>query len=183
MGKDNRMQKLIETGQKVFRSGDLARIWGITSRQNLHTTLSRYTQNNSPLYSIQKGLYSVIDPEKIEKNYLISISLPFYNYVSTESVLAQAGIITQEIPYLTLVGQRSLTGEILNNHYKVRQLKNDYLFNDLGIQLTENYLRASVERAVADLLYFNPLYYLDNKGAVNWEQVDNLLAEIYSIKR
>ena len=53
----NKIQRLIATGQKIFRTQDLARIWGIHNVKTLHTTVSRYSVNSSPLYPIQKGLY------------------------------------------------------------------------------------------------------------------------------
>jgi len=37
---------------------------------------------------------------------------------------------------------------------------------------------ASLERAVADILYFNPTYYFDAHNIIDWTKVKNIQKEI-----
>ena len=58
-------------------------------------------------------------------------------------------------------------------------MKDEYLYNDLGIEKKGMVNRASVERAVADLLYFNSKAYIDNRNLVDWDKVKNIKKEVF----
>jgi len=45
-----------------------------------------------------------------------------------------------------------------------RKLKPEILFNPDGVEKGEGYFIASKKRAISDMLYFNPRYYLDNNA-------------------
>ena len=53
-----------------------------------------------------------------------------------------------------------------------------YLYNNTGIYMKDNQRIALTERAVADMLYFNPKYHFDRKDVINWEKVKEIKKEI-----
>ena len=44
------------------------------------------------------------------------------------------------------------------------------IYNDRGIDIIGGVAIASLERAVVDILYFNPNYYFDNRKVINWKR-------------
>jgi hypothetical protein len=52
-------------------------------------------------------------------------------------------------------------------------MRERFLFNDAGIEKAEGVMRATLPRAVADMLYFHPRKYLDADGSalINWRAV------------
>ncbi len=105
-------------------------------------------------------------------------SLNGFTYLSTETVLARHGIIFQSSSAITLIGSKSEKFSLGGNFYIVRQLSDKYLFNSSGISLAGGYYQAEPERAVADLLYFNPDHYLDGEDRVDWKKVEEIQKEV-----
>ncbi|MFA5994299.1 MAG: hypothetical protein WC823_05045 [Parcubacteria group bacterium] len=165
-----RFVQIAKLGILLFHAGDLANLWQIKNSNTLHTTLKRYAQEGL-IIRIQRGLYSLLPVEKIDSRLLGLKALHRYAYVSTETILAQEGIIFQNIPQITLVSSISQKFVIGNNQYTCRKLADRFLFNDAGIIIKSGMQIATVERAVADLLYFNPRYYFDAKNLINWKKV------------
>lgn len=168
---------LLKQERKLFHANDLALLWGITNKNTLYTTIKRYKQNGV-LIPIHKGFYSVaplleLDPIALGVSYLHS-----YVYLSTETILAREGIIAQAIPAITLISNTSKKFELAGNYYVVRKMKDEFLYNDLGIVQKDDHREATVERAVADLLYFNPKYHFDNREAINWAKVKHIQKEV-----
>ncbi len=168
---------LLKQGRKLFHTNDLALLWGITNKNTLYTTTKRYKQKGV-LIPIHKGFYSVVPPTEIDPIVLGVSYLHGFAYVSTETVLAREGIIAQSIPAITLVSSTSRKFELVDNYYVVRQMKDEFLHHDLGIVQKSGHQEATVERAVADLLYFNPRYHFDNRKLVNWEKVEHIQKEV-----
>ncbi len=168
-----RLAILANFKQKTFHVDDLARIWGIENKNTLHTTLKRYSQKGL-IKRVHRGFYIFGDIDNVEPVALGLSSLHSYSYLSTESVLVRAGAIFQKIDYITIVSNKSLRFEIGENKYFSRQLKDDFLFNKTGIIVNDGINVASTERAVADLLYFNKDYFLDNPKAIDWKKVKEI---------
>ena len=168
---------LLRQERKLFHANDLALLWGITNKNTLYTTIKRYKQGGV-LIPIHKGFYSVVPLAEIDPIVLGVSCLHNFAYLSAETVLAREGIITQTIPAVTLVSGVSKKFELAGNYYLVRKMKEEFLHNDLGIVQKNGYHEASVERAVADLLYFNPRYHFDNKELVDWEKVNHIQKEV-----
>jgi len=57
-------------------------------------------------------------------------------------------------------------------------MKDDYLFNPSGIDRHPHGFVATPERAVADLLYYNPRYHFDVPELINFDLVRSLQKEI-----
>ena len=168
-----RMVALAQREEVIFHVDDLAILWDIHNRNTLYTALKRYAQSNL-LYRLQKGLYSLFSPEKLNPQLIGMKWLHRYGYVSTETVLSQSGVLSQVFPAITLVSSISRQFQVGNHSFRSRQLRDDFLFNPSGIYDDHGVKVASIERAVADLLYFNRHAHLDVPRMVDWGEVKRL---------
>jgi predicted transcriptional regulator of viral defense system len=172
-----RFAKLARLGEQVFHIGDLANLWDIENKNTLYTTLKRYTKDGL-LFRVYKGMYSIKPVVKID-SYLLGVkALHKFAYISTETVLSNAGIILQKMQYITIISSESRKFSIGGVEYRSRQLDDKFLFQkkDIGIKNRVNI--ATVERAVADLLYFQPNFHFDNPKQINWSRVKKLQKEM-----
>ena len=174
---NNRFAQLARMGEVVFHISDLANLWRIRNRNTLYTTLKRYVQKGL-LFRIYRGFYSLKGIGQIDPVLLGVKALNRFAYLSTESVLFEAGIISQVSDQITLVSSVSRKFSLGNNFYFVRKLNDKFLFNPIGLKLEKGYYRASIERAVADLLYFNPRYFFDEAQRINWKKVKEIQREL-----
>jgi len=173
----NKKSALLRQSQKLFHTNDLALLWNTTNKNTLYTTIKRYIKNGE-LIPIHKGLYSVVPLSQLN---LIALGIAFlhrYAYLSAEFILTKEGIITQSMPAVTLISSVSKKIKFQNTHYLVRQMSNQHLYNTCGIVKKEQHYEATLERAVADLLYYNPNYYFDNKDLINWDKVEKTQKEV-----
>lgn len=168
---------LLKQERKLFHVNDLRFLWSINNPATLRSTVSRYVKKGA-LIPIYRGFYSVLPIAKINAFDLGTSAIHSYCYVSTETVLAKAGIIFQKTYARTYCSSKTKTVKIGENIYKSRRLKDEYLYNPAGITDQANYKIASVERAVADMLYFNPKYYFDLKNAIDWKKVHEIQKEV-----
>ncbi|MBD3244447.1 MAG: hypothetical protein GF335_00450 [Candidatus Moranbacteria bacterium] len=177
--KNERIARLLKVKKQLFHIDELASLWSIDDDNLLRVTLSRYVKKGI-LNRVYRGFYVVQDLENIDPVKLGQKSYHAYCYLSTESVLVTEGLISQKINYITLIGSRPKRFKIGSNSYYVRQLKNEFLYNDIGIDQKNGIFLASRERAVADLLYFNPNYYLDgmNSNLIDWNKVKDIQQQI-----
>ena len=168
---------LLKQERKLFHTNDLAVIWGVANKNTLYTTIKRYIKRGI-LIPIHKGFYAVTELSKINSVELAVSYLHQYAYLSTESVLVEGGIIFQDMPHITLVSGISKRFQLANNAYLVRQMQARFLYQNTGIVQVKGYKKAIIERAVADLLYFNPRYHLDGYRLVNWDKVRFIQKEV-----
>lgn len=172
-----KLDTLLKQKRGLFHINDLGLLWNIDNQSTLRRTISRYAKRGV-LVPIFRGFYAVYPLDKIDPLELGTSALHSYSYVSTETVLAQNGIIFQAISAYTFCGVKTRSIDIGDNTYRCRQLKDEYLYNPVGIVEKEGYKIASVERAVSDMLYFNPTYYFDAKTHVDWEKVKHIQKEV-----
>ncbi|MEK7202762.1 MAG: type IV toxin-antitoxin system AbiEi family antitoxin domain-containing protein [Patescibacteria group bacterium] len=159
----NRFAQIAQLGEIIFHAKDLANLWQIKSQNTLHTALSRYVKKGL-LFRIYRGFYAIKPIENID-SYLLGIrSLHAYAYISTETILAKAGIISQVIDKITFISSKSTKFKIGNNWYISRKLADKFLFNPAGINEKNGIMFACYERAVADMLYFNPKFLAERRG-------------------
>lgn len=161
----------------MFHTNDLALLWDIADRNTLYTTVKRYIKRGV-LTPIHKGFYTTGKIESLDPVELGIKSLHRYAYLSTESVLVEEGIILQEIVYITLVSDISRQFQIIGNSYRVRKMESRFLYQTIEITDKNGYKKATVERAVADLLYFNPRYHLDGAKLIDWGKVKFIQKEV-----
>lgn len=172
-----KINNLIKQDRKLYHSQDLAILWGIANKNTLYTTIKRYVQKGV-LISIYKGLYSTVPLTQVNPLDLGKAIVHRFTYLSTESVLAQAGVIFQTTYKYTFVSDLSKKVTVASMSFLFRKLKDEYLYNPVGIEDQNGNYVATPERAVADMLYFNPHYHLDNPGVVDFENVKLLQQEI-----
>ncbi len=172
-----RINKLLEQDRKLYHTNDLAILWEIKNRQTLYMTISRYTEKGI-LYRVYKGLYSVVPIDQLNPIELGRAIIHRYAYLSTESVLAEAGIISQAVYSFTFIADLSKQIKVGNWSFRFRQMKDKYLFHPSGIILGENGLIASPERAVADMLYYNPKYHFDFPEIIDFNKVKDIQDEV-----
>lgn len=176
--KQNRFTEIIKLGGLIFHTNDLSRIWKISDRNTLLVTLKRYVDNGL-LYRIYKGLYSLKPVLDLDPLLVGVAAINKYTYLSCETILAKHGVIFQGLNYFTFVSEQSKRLTIEPYNYYYRQLKKDFLYNDFGVNKNNILNEASLERAVADVLYFNPNYYFDNPSVINWKKVKEIQKIVY----
>lgn len=174
---NERFALLARMNEKVFHASDLGNLWQIYNKNTLHTTLKRYARAGL-LYRIYKGLYSLYPVDEIDPLLLGIKAVHGFSYISTETVLAIEGIINQSPHYITLVGTESKRFEAGKHSYYVRQLREEFLYNNVGIDNKKGIRMAVKERAIADLLYFNTKAHFDADALINWEKVYELQKKI-----
>jgi len=174
----NRFAQLAKLGEIVFHIDDLANLWGITNKNTLYTAIKRYVKKGI-LFRIYKGFYAIKPPNEIDPYFLGIKALHSYAYISCESILRDRGIIQQELSAITLVSGKNKRFSLAGNNYYSRKLPDQFLYQQAGVNAADNGVRrASVERAIADLLYFNPHAYFDAEKLIDWQKVQTLQKEI-----
>ena len=172
-----RISELIQLDRKLFHTNDLALLWGITNKHNLYMTITRYI-DRGVLFPVYKGLYSTVPVASLDPLELGKAVIHRYTYLTTESVLAQAGVISQVTFAYTYASSISKKIMVNSLNYLYRQLKDQYLHNPAGIIDQRGLYIATPERAAADMLYFNPSYHFDVPESLDMAQVKSLQNEI-----
>ena len=173
----NKLNILLKHSQNLFHTKDLALLWGIKNTNTLYTTIQRYVKKGI-LIRIQKGFYSKIPLDQLDPIKLGMAFLHSFCYLSVESVLIKKGIIFQSIPCITLISDRSIKFKIGNYFYVSRQMKDEFLFNEAGIIEKDSIKQATLERAIADIIYYNPNYHFDASNLIDWKKVRTIQKEV-----
>ena len=127
-----RIIELNRTDRKIYHTNDLAILWNIPNKNTLYTTIKRYVQKGV-LIPIYKGLYSTVPISQLDSMELGKAIIHRYTYLTTESVLAQEGIISQATyahTFVSSISKRITVGDV---SFRFRKLKDEYLFNPTGI--------------------------------------------------
>ncbi|OGK16216.1 hypothetical protein A2690_03180 [Candidatus Roizmanbacteria bacterium RIFCSPHIGHO2_01_FULL_39_12b] len=172
-----KIDKLLKQDQKLFHTGDLALLWGITNKNTLYTAVKRYVQKGI-LIPIHKGFYAVVALDQINPSRIAIGFLHRFAYVSCETVLLKNNIIFQSPNYITLITDISKSFSVAGYEFKVRKMKDQYLHNDFAVHNINGVLTANLERSVADMLYFNPHYHFDNRAGIDWKKVKQIQKEV-----
>jgi predicted transcriptional regulator of viral defense system len=168
---------LIKIDQRLFHTGDLALLWNLNNPHSVRVAASRYIKNGI-FTPVQRGLYSTVPLSKLDAYELGASILHSYCYVSTETILAKEGIISQEPVSVTLISGKSKMFEAADHSYISRKMKNMALFNPEGIITVDNHYEATPERAVADMLYYDPTYYFDLPNRIDWKRVREIQKKV-----
>ena len=168
-----RMMILAQSGMPLWHAKEIGVAWNITNPNTLRTTLKRYNAHNL-LYRLYRGFYSTVPIEKLD-SWLIGIrALHTFSYISTETILFNEGIINQPPCAITIISSVSRKFTIASQVFLSRKMRDDLLYNDSGIIIKENVKMATPERAVADMLYYNPRKTFDAPELIDWEKVKKL---------
>lgn len=171
--KDFRFAQISRLGGVLFHANDLANLWQIKDANTLHTTLKRYAAKGL-LFRVYRGFYALKPINELDPLPLGIKALHGYVYLSTETILAQAGIIFQSGSAITLVSSKSKKFKIGSYSYYSRKLADKFLYNPIGITEKSGVKMANTSRAVADLLYFNPHTFFDAPQFINWQEVKKI---------
>jgi hypothetical protein len=114
--------------RKLYHSQDLAILWGMANKNTLYTTIKHCVQKGV-LISIYKGLYSTVPLSQVNPLELGRAIVHRYTYLSTESVLAQAGVIFQTTYKYTFVSDLSKKVSVDSISFLFRKLKVEYLYH------------------------------------------------------
>lgn len=169
--RNSKIVLLLQQREQIFHTQDLAVLWSISNKNTLHTTIKRYV-GKGVLYRIFKGLYSTVPTAKLDPVSLGHKVIHGFAYVSCETILQQYGLINALISGTTFVSVLSRTFSIGPYSFRSRKLHNKFLFNPCGITAENGIQKATQERAVADMLYFNPKFNFD--GPVDWDAVKEI---------
>jgi hypothetical protein len=172
-----RINQLLKLDRKIYHANDLGILWGIVNQNTLYTTIKRYVQKGI-LIPIYKGFYSTVPIEQLDPFELGRAIIHRYTYLSTETVLSQAGAITQVIYPYTFISDQSKKVTVASISFLYRQLRDEFLYNPVGITNRNGLFIATTERAVADLLYFNPRYHFDIPESIDWDLVKAIQTEV-----
>ncbi len=173
----NRIDILLKLDRRLFHTKDLELLWSISNKRTLYSALGRYVKKGV-LIPIYRGFYSVVPFEKLDPVELGTTALHQYSYLSTETVLAKNGVIFQKIEPITFCSTKNRQIKIGDYSYLSRQLGDKYLFQTSGVVNNGKYLEATTDRAIADMLYFNPRYHFDNTTKIDWDKITRLRKEI-----
>lgn len=172
-----RIDTLLKEKNRLFHTADLRVLWEIENKNTLYTAIKRYVQKGI-LIPVHKGFYSTVPLDEINPYVFLGGFLHSFCYISCETVLAGNGAIFQKSNYITAVSPFSKKFSLNNQDYLVRRMKDPFLYNLEGISDKGDFYQASLERAVADQLYYNPDYYFDNKKIINWKKVKKIQKEV-----
>ncbi len=172
-----RINKLIKLDRKLYHTNDLAVLWDISNKNTLYTTIKRYVKKGI-LIPIFKGLYSTVPIQQLDPIELGKAIIHRYTYLSTESVLAQEGVITQITYAYTFVSGLHKKVVVQGMSFLFRKLKDEYLYHPAGIVNQNGSYIATTERAAADMLYFNPSYHFDLRENIDFEKVRHIQEEV-----
>lgn len=170
-----RMAMLAKKQEAIFHIDDLANLWGIMDRNTLRVTLKRYTDSEL-LYRIYRGFYSLNLVSELDPIILGAKALHKFCYLSTETVLWREGFISQAPSMYTFVSTVSKQFCIGLHRYKSRKLHDLYLYQPEGLVMQNGVKQATLERAVADMLYFNPSFHFDRP--ISFPKIKKLQREI-----
>lgn len=173
----NKLSQLLRSSEKLFHTQDLALLWGIENRNTLYTVIKRFVKKGI-LISIRKGLYSTVPVDEIDKLRLGPSLIHGFCYLSCETVLAREGVISQKIFPLTYVSASSQRIQEEDTLFVYRRMSDKYLYSPEGVKKEGEIYIAEKERAVADMLYFNPKYYFDNQPLINWKRVAEIKRKV-----
>lgn len=165
-----RINKLLEINRKLFHTNDLAILWDIEDRHHLHIIISRYLKKGI-LYPVYKGLYSIIPIHELNPIDLGRSIIHSYTYLSTESILSQAGIISQTVYDFTYIADHSKKVKVDKWVFRYRQMQDEFLHHPAGIVEKDGSYFATTERAIADMLYYNPRYHFDIVELIDFEKI------------
>ncbi len=178
MATDNLIAKLYQSPKTILTTKDIALIWEETNTTKLLAKIKYYAKQGS-LIRLTRGVFAK-DKNYNPKELATSIYTP--SYISFETVLREAGIIFQHHDSIFVAGPYPVTKKIGGQTIVFRKLKDNVLYNSLGVKNEKNYSIATPERAFLDTIYLSPKFYFDNLRSINWETCLEL-AKIYDNKQ
>ncbi|MDP3997791.1 MAG: type IV toxin-antitoxin system AbiEi family antitoxin domain-containing protein [bacterium] len=179
MNKGDYISAILRAKGTVFTASEIMLIWNETGSAAARARINYYARNGD-IYRIRRGIYAK-DKDYNRRELATKVYIP--SYVSFETVLAEAGIISQFYKQIFVASYLSRELEIGGQKYAYKHIKDEILTNPSGIVNDSTFSTASAERAFLDVLYLNVDYHFDNLRPLNWERVFELLPIYGGIRR
>lgn len=139
--------------QAVFSTNDIAKIWSDFNLVNLVNW-----QDKGYLLKIRNTWYTFPGALKTEKDlYFLANRLRQPSYVSLETALRFYNLIPENVFSITSVTtQKPAEWQTPLGHFSYRSVKPDLFFGYAPVGDSPTFLIADPEKALLDMLYFNP---------------------------
>jgi predicted transcriptional regulator of viral defense system len=173
------LRKLAQSGKTIFSLEDLGKIWEIEDEDYLKLVASRLF-NRGEIIRVSRGIYALKESCNL---YELANKLRKPSYVSLETILQEEGIIFQDYgKTIFSISNNTLTKKANGYDFEYYKIKDEALFNSLGVEMSEKASKAIPERAICDKLYLSSRYYFDNLRNINKEKLLEI-SKIYGNKR
>ena len=170
------LKQLIITNKTVFSVDDLRQIWQIQNKDYLKTVINRLFKR-AEIFRIKRGLYAI---NKAYNIFELANKIKKPSYISLETVLQKNAVIFQDYSASVYsLSNNTVQFEVNKIKFNYFKLKEEILFNPLGIINKNTYNIASTERAIADRVYLTANYYFDNLRNVDIKKLKNI-SKIYN---
>ncbi len=170
------LKQLIDTKKTIFTIDDLRQIWQIKDKNYLKTVINRLFKS-AKITRVKRGIYAVNNDYNI---YELANKIKSPSYVSLETVLQKKGIVFQDYSNsIYTISDNTTNIKVGKNTFKYFKIKDEILFNPLGVENEDFVNIASVERAIVDRIYLTPGYYFDNLRKVNIKKLKKI-SQIYN---
>ncbi|MCK5415860.1 hypothetical protein KAI92_00345 [Candidatus Parcubacteria bacterium] len=170
------LKQLIRTNKTVFSVNDLRLIWKIKDKNYLKTIINRLFKRGE-LIRVKRGIYSI---KSLYNTFELASKIKVPSYISLETVLQKKSVIFQDYSNSVYsVSNNTIQYEVDKIRFNYFKLKDEILFNPLGVENKGIFNIASMERAVADRVYLTPGYYFDNLRGIEIKKLKNI-SKIYN---
>lgn len=168
--KKNVIAVIYQAAGTVFSLSELSILLEENNFDNLKAKANYYVKKKL-LLNVRRGIYAKenYDP------YELAVKIYPPAYIGFETVLFNQGMVFQYDRTITIASYLSREIQVREYTLKFRKLKESILTSPEGLDFTPVYTIAQKERALLDLLYINPLYYVDNLRPVDRKKLFQLL--------
>ena len=159
--------------QTVFTIDDLGVLWQMPERHKLARLVNYYVRTGR-LHSIRRGVYALKEDYPVHE---AAVKLFPPAYISFTTALGLHGAYFQYERDIHAMAQASKTIRLPNGQaYIYHQLKDAILLNREGIEKTDGFWLASLERAICDTSQLVPSFVFEHLGRVDPEKLQALAA-------
>lgn len=162
---------ILRTDKTVFTFKELMLFTGETNQQLLKRRINYYISTGE-FYHIRRGIYA---KDKDYNRYELATKIYTPSYISFETVLVKAGIIFQYYSQIFMASYLSREIVCDKQIYIYKKIKPTVLTNHLGIEIANNSIMASAERAFLDTIYLYKEYHFDDLSTLNWDKIFTIL--------
>lgn len=168
---NNVLEIILSSPRSVFNVQTLRMLSECEDSQKLTKSLNYYVKAGK-IRNPRRGIYTKATYD--EREMACSLFRPAY--VSLEYVLQRAGVVFQYDDAITCVSYLNRIVEIDDKTYQFRIINPELWIGMEGIELQENILIATPERAFLDMVYLSAgNCYFDNLHSLNKSKIKKLL--------
>ena len=167
----NVLEVILNSSRSVFNIQSLRMMTECENSQKLTQSLHYYVKAGK-IRNPRRGIYTKATYD--EREMACSLFRPAY--VSLEYVLQRAGVVFQYDDAITCVSYLNRIVEIDDKTYQFRIINPELWIGMEGIELQDNILIATPERAFLDMVYLSAgNCYFDNLHSLNKSKIKKLL--------